>query len=83
MDTQKLIDNLFGLADAFVPALLGETGQRYVDGARAVVEVIDKVADLIPDANKPLAEVKREQLDATIARVNAHADATMARLKGR
>ena len=76
----KMIDHLFGLANTFVPLLGGPMGVMALAGARKVVELIDAVEDLLPSADATVLRVTRDELDALITEVNAHADKTIASL---
>lgn len=80
--SSKLIDQLFGLAETFVPLLGGPAGAAAMAGAKKVVELIDAVGELVPAADATVLAVTRDELDALITQVNAHADRTIASLEG-
>ena len=81
MSTSRIIDSLFDLADAFVPVLGGPAGAAALAAAKQVVALIDTAKGFLPAADGTMLTVKRDELDALIATVNAHADRTIASLE--
>ena len=78
----QLLTDILKLAESAVPVIAGTEGAKYVETAKAIVGLIETVKPLLDVRDQDRAEVTRMELDATIARVNAHADQTIGRLGG-
>lgn len=82
MSPRDLLNEILKLAEAAIPVIAGPDGDKYLAAGRAIVGLIESVQSMLDQGDQAKAEVTRAELDAVIARVNAHADTTIASLGG-
>lgn len=84
MTQRALLTSILDVAKLVVPVIGGPAGGTFLAAGQAAITLIDSVRGkgLFSSAEEEQLEVTRAELDQTVARVNAHADQTLDRLKG-
>lgn len=80
MTITDLFNSILAVAKVAIPLVAGSEAGKYVATAEAILKTIDAVRPLVDAAKGEQLDVTRAELDATIARVNAHADQTIDKL---
>lgn len=80
--SDPVVAHVLGLVDTVGPLLLGPEAAAFTGIAQTVLGLANEAFELFPDPYRDVLAPKRDELDALIASVNGHAEATMDALKG-
>jgi hypothetical protein len=82
MSAMPLLTNLLSAAKLVIPLIAGAGGEKLLAAGQSIASALRGVKHLYDEATQREIDVTQGELEATITRVNAHAQHTIESLGG-